>query len=204
MNPPPSHKWWPFAQQGHADHLKGGRFSHTYPERMWPKYANSPEEWCSWDGPDPHDLGRKGIRFNYGDALDVVERLIANPLTRQAYLPIWFPEDTGAPEGERVPCTLGYLFMIREGKLHVTYNIRACDFMRHFRDDVYMAVRLGQWVREIFLYATAEHQIEELGMGDLTMHISSFHVFEGDRPMVEYLRRQAKIETSVRLREALG
>jgi hypothetical protein len=205
LNPPPSHKWWPFAQQGHADHLSEGKFSHTYPERFWPKYAENTDEWWdSWDGPDPRDLGRKGIRFHYGDALDVVERLIANPLTRQAYLPIWFPEDTGAPEGERVPCTLGYHLMIRSGRLHLTYHMRACDFMRHFRDDVYMAVRLGHWVRETFLYATVQHGVEELAMGDLTMHIGSFHIFEGDRAMVNHLRRQATIEKSVRLREALG
>lgn len=209
LNPPPSQAWWPFAQAGHADHLKDGKFSHTYPERFWPRHAGQgdPEKtWNPWDGPDPKGGRRMGIRFPYGDLLDVVERLIDNPWTRQAYLPVWFPEDTGAPIGERVPCTLGYLFMIRENKLHVTYNIRACDFMRHFRDDVYMAVRLGQWVLENFMFGAFQHDIYEgdITMGDLTMHISSFHIFEGDKPMVEYLRRQAKVEKSVRLREALG
>jgi hypothetical protein len=209
LNPPPSNKWWPFAQAGHADHLKDGQFSHTYPERFWPKHAGQgdPEMvWNPWDGANPEDYGNMGIRFPYGDLLDVVSRLIDNPLTRQAYLPVWFPEDTGAPTGERVPCTLGYLFMIREGKLHVTYNIRACDFMRHFRDDVYMAVRLGQWVLEHFMYGAFLADIHEgdITMGDLTMHISSFHIFEGDRAMVEHLRRQAKVEKSVRLRKALG
>jgi hypothetical protein len=230
VNPPPSQAWWPFAQAGHADHLKNGKFSHTYPERFWPRHAGHPSPWyevgegeieydcpvgqgrmteetkhSSWKldcGEGPH----RGIRFTYGDLQDVIERLIDNPWTRQAYLPVWFPEDTGAPAGTRVPCTLGYLFMIREGKLHVTYNIRACDFMRHFRDDAYMAVRLGQWVLENFMYGAFQHDIHEgdITMGDLTMHISSFHIFEGDRAMVEHLRRQAKVEKSVRLRKALG
>jgi thymidylate synthase len=189
LNPPPSQAWWPFAQQGHADHLKRGKFSHTYPERFWPK-------WEKGDSDRPFSPPRRGIRFEYGDLDDVITRMTKNPYTRQAYLPIWFPEDTGAPDGERVPCTLGYLFMVRDGKLHVTYHIRACDFMRHFRDDVYLAIRLGHFVRECIAV--------DVAMGDLTMHISSFHIFGGDRAMVEHLRRQATIERSVRLREALG
>lgn len=192
LNPPPSNAWWPFAQAGHSDHLQEGKFSHTYPERFWGKYEVN---WGKWPNYDVVTT-RRGIRFEYGDLNDVVLRLAKNPMTRQAYLPVWFPEDTGAPEGERVPCTLGYLFMIRDDKLHVTYNIRACDFMRHFKDDVYMAVRLGQWMRD--------ELVDPLEMGDLTMHISSFHIFEGDRAMVEHLRRQYNIERSVRLREALG
>lgn len=186
LNPPPSQAWWPFAQAGHANHLKQGKFSHTYPERFWPKRAG--DTGMPW----PHS----GIRFAYGDLDDVITRLTKNPLTRQAYLPIWFPEDTGAPEGERVPCTLGYHFMVRDGKLHVTYHIRACDFMRHFRDDVYMAIRLGQFVRECIGIQPE--------MGELTMHIGSFHIFDGDRAMVEHLRKQYHVQQSVRLREALG
>lgn len=211
LNPPPSQAWWPFAQQGHADHLKEGKFSHTYPERFWPKYAGYEFEegagdWSPWDGWNPHHPAHQGIRFDYGDLLDVVGRLIDNPWTRQAYLPVWFPEDTGAPKGERVPCTLGYLFMIRDNKLHVTYHIRACDFMRHFRDDVYMAIRLGQWVLENFMYGAFQHDLHsgDITMGELTMHISSFHIFEGDRAMVNHLRRQYNVERSVRLRKALG
>jgi hypothetical protein len=209
-NPPPSNEWWPFIQAGHLDHLKGGKFSHTYPERFWPKHAGDCHHMTMLDemgqptAVDRHGhdgyrqvcSGRQGIRFEYGDLDDVINRLTKNPMTRQAYLPIWFPEDTGAPDGERVPCTLGYLFMVRDGKLHVTYNIRACDFMRHFRDDVYMAIRLGQWVRDELPIAVE--------MGELTMHISSFHIFEGDRAMVEHLRRQDHVQRSVRLREALG
>jgi len=201
LNPPPSAKTWPFAQAGHAEHTdEEGKFSHTYPERFWPKHAGDWEasrgqmgahgEWCE----------TKGIRFTYGDLDDVVGRLVKSPLTRQAYLPVWFPEDTGAPAGERVPCTIGYHFMIREGRLHVSYTIRACDFMRHFRDDVYMAIRLGQWVRD-----RVEEVLSEgaMGMGDLTMHIGSFHIFDGDRPLVKYQAMNFINEQNRRLLEAL-
>src|SRR6478609_8511164 len=39
LNPPPSHTDWPFNRQGNQEHLIDGEFSHTYPERFWPKWA---------------------------------------------------------------------------------------------------------------------------------------------------------------------
>jgi hypothetical protein len=198
LNPPPSAKTWPFAQAGHAEHTdEKGMFSHTYPERFWPKHAGDWEASRGQMSAHTEDCEIKGIRFNYGDLDDVIKRLISSPMTRQAYLPVWFPEDTGAPPGERVPCTIGYHFMIREGRLHVSYTIRACDFMRHFRDDVYMAIRLGQFVRDC-----VDMGFDELDMGDLTMHIGSFHIFNGDRPMVKHLAYQFLTDQNRRLMEA--
>lgn len=191
-NPPPSQAWWPFIQNGHSEHMNQGQFSHTYPERFWPK----------WAGPDKdlYEGARRGVRFAYGDLDDVVARLVDNPLTRQAYLPVWFPEDTGAPTQERVPCTLGYLFLVRNNKLHVTYHIRSCDFMRHWRDDVYMAVRLAHYVRS----RLKQEQVAALNFGELTMHIGSFHIFEGDRAMVRHLLKEATVERNQRLLRSLG
>lgn len=159
-NPPPSAKKWPFAQHNHDEHLDGNaQFSHTYPERYWPKHAA-----------DHSDSVIKGVRFEYGDLDDVAKLLLRSPGTRQAYLPVWFPEDTGAVQGQRVPCSLGYQFMLDRNKLDCTYMIRSCDFYRHFRDDVYMAARLLQWMAV---------QTERYP-GDLIMHVINLHVFEPD------------------------
>lgn len=209
LNPPPSAANWPFAQKGHVDHTDStdGKFSHTYPERMWPKYAGDVHEHHSnhigsYETTDRgYRTGRmmlRGIRFDYGDLDDVVQQLKKSPLTRQAYLPIWFPEDTGAVHGERVPCSLGYHFLIREGKLNVTYFIRSVDFIRHFPDDVYMAMRLGQWMRDRLQQrnrgiATIPDSgtlpmpdpLAFIDMGTLTMHMVSLHVFGGDRAFME-------------------
>lgn len=183
LNPPPSAKNWPYAQAGHDAHTDAsGRFSHTYPERMWPKYADGEYHSAEWRrGP-----GHIGIHFSYGDLQDVVTLLEKSPQTRQAYLPIWFPEDTGAVHGERVPCSLGYHFLIRKRQISCTYMIRSCDFVRHFNDDVYMAARLCQWVRE---QLSAGKGIDEtppiLDVGKLTMHVMSMHIFKGDIPKLE-------------------
>jgi thymidylate synthase len=131
---------------------------------MWPKFSRDMQP----------EL--RGIRFEYGDLGDLVTLLRNEPHTRQAYLPIWFPEDlTAANQGERVPCTLGYHFLWRDGELNMTYLIRSCDLIRYFRDDVYMACRLLQWMC-----------IElDLVPGSLMMHIISLHIFEGDLRMLE-------------------
>lgn len=204
LNPPPSQAYWPFAQEGHKAFIdSGGKFSHTYPERFWPKHAshdrgNCPEVAEIEDKKQPGFYSdywncrygdRRGIRFEYGDYNDVLGRLIKNPLTRQAYLPIYFPEDNGAPESERVPCTLGYLFLIRNNQLHLTYHIRSCDFMRHWRDDVYMGVRLAQFTADQLNYRLPDDH-PHISLGDMAMHIGSFHVFDGDMAMLEYLNRE--------------
>lgn len=174
LNPPPSEAWWPFAQQGNAGHKsEGEKFSHTYPERMWPKYAAGRDFICTEEVQMMH-----GIRFDYGDLGDVVEHLRQMPMSRQAFLPIWFPEDTGAVHGKRVPCSLGYHFQLRDNTIFVTYYIRSCDLIRHFRDDVYMAARLGQWVAG---------QLPELGIarGQLNMYMANLHCFHGDTAMMK-------------------
>lgn len=171
MNPPPSHVLWPWAQHNTRHQDDEAKFSHTYPERYWPKWAGEPwdarEESISVDWEPRH-----GIRYEYGDLLDVVKMLIDQRHTRQAYLPVWFPEDTGAVHGERVPCSLGYHFLVRRGYLYVNYFLRSCDFRRHFSDDMYHTARLLQWMGNQ-LHVT---------IGSMTTFISSLHIFHGDLP----------------------
>jgi len=176
LNPPPSEAEWPFAVKGNEDSKKGKIFSHTYPERFWPAFANShPNFGLS-------GVLKFGIRFAYGDFQDVINHLINNPGSRQAYLPIWFPEDTGVVHGERVPCTLGYHFLVRNNEVNVTYFIRSCDLLRHFNDDVYMAARLALTVSEAL---NCHWKDEFFYPGTLTMHIVNLHVFRADEYQVE-------------------
>lgn len=180
MNPSPSEDWWPYApkDQKNSKFMKDygdgvPRFSHTYPERMWPQSI-------------------RGQRFKYGDALDVAALLANDPLSRQAFLPIWWPEDGGAAATERKPCTLGYQFIVRPDRhetprLHCVYFIRSCDFVKHFHNDIYMAVRLAKWMRDQSLAQCASHGDdhttrlwENVLAGTLTMHVTSLHMFRND------------------------
>lgn len=191
LNPPPSHEWWPFAQDANAEH-KGEVFSHTYPERFWPKWAHA-EGHASWEGDQEIDAPHSGIRYQYGSLADLVVMLAARPNTRQAYLPVWFPEDLHAASvvGERVPCTLGYHFLHRAGELQITYYLRSCDFYRHFRDDAYMAARLCQWVAE---QASERGTRTVMRPSNLVMHITSLHVFESDLYQLKREHTMAKEE----------
>ncbi len=166
LNPGETFQDWPYYRGNVEKHKPQGQFSHTYMERFWPRLA----------GAKP-----TGIRYRVGDLDDLIDLLRRQPFTRQAYLPIFFPEDTGAHHGGRIPCTLGYQFLVRNEQLHIIYHMRSCDLLRHFVDDVYMAARLvfevierAGWTRTVI-------------PGILTMHMGSLHIFEQE---VEMLRRR--------------
>ena len=173
LNPPPSNEWWPFNQKKNEEFKKDEKFSHTYPERLWPKYAAE----------EPNST-MFGIRYNYGDFGDVIDLLQKEPFTRQAFLPMWFPEDTGSVHGERVPCTIGYHFMRRGNYLHIVYYIRSCDYLRHFRDDIYMACRKLMWVLETLKERDPERW-EHVVPGYYAMHITSLHCFNKEKGVLK-------------------
>jgi hypothetical protein len=182
-NPGEAYKGWPWWTPDKEEYTwaldatrSPFRFTHTYQERFWPKQA----------GENPQALGISnfGIRYDYGDLNDVVQLLLTEPYTRQAYLPIFFPEDTGAVHGGRIPCTLGYHFMLRNSFLHMWYFIRSCDYIRHFRDDIYLAARLMLWVldelKERELRSDYPQVWVDVVPGELSMVVPSLHAHKGD------------------------
>ena len=179
LNPPPSHNWWPFAQKNNEQFGGTTKFSHTYPERIWPKRATATG---SEINPDRHNL--MGVRYTYGDFEDVLNLLEKEPYTRQAFLPIWFPEDTGTVHGERVPCTIGYHFMRRGDFFHIVYYIRSCDIIRHFRDDIYMACRKLMWLLDNLKERKTELW-RDVKPGYFAMHITSLHCFNSEKGILK-------------------
>jgi thymidylate synthase len=179
LNPMPSYVRWPFWKSGSNFSLEvnNEKFSHTYAERFWPKYTED-------------DQIRKGVRFDYGDTNDVIDLLTRDPYTRQAYLPIWHPEDTGQVHKMRVPCTIGYHFMMRDNKLNIHYIIRSCDALRYLRDDIYMACRLDQWALEQL--QSKNDFWNNVSVGDFTFHCFSLHIFKGDVAIMKFKEEQRK------------
>ena len=167
LNPGEQYKNWPWYKGGVEDHKQPGLFSHTYMERFWPSRT-------------PEGERRHGIRYKLGDLENLVHLLQREPHTRQAYLPIWFPEDIYAAsvDHQRVPCTLGYHFMIRNSRMHCFYPMRSVDFVRYLQDDIYMAGRLIQWI----INAMGGPFKYEVIPGKLVLFASSLHIFEGDVP----------------------
>lgn len=161
LNPGKEYKNWPFYRNDENWRKDKKLFDHTYMQRIWPPLL-------------------KGIRYDYGNLDDVINLLTDDPFTRQAYLPIWYPEDTGVKFKGRTPCSLGFHFTRRNNKLHCFYPIRSCDYVRHFKNDVYMAGRLVQWVLNE-LKNKSKEKWEDITPGDLAMFIVSFHVFINEK-----------------------
>ena len=159
LNPPPSHVMW---LKDTDKYLSGESFSHSYPERLW------------------QDREIMGIRFHIANLSTAVDLLKKEPYTRQCYIPIWFPEDgTAAVQGERVPCTFGWHFMLRSGQLHCAYHMRSCDVVRHLHNDLYFANCLCLWlIKEADLDAKP---------GVMHFSSSSLHCFNVDKYTLEQL-----------------
>jgi thymidylate synthase len=152
-NPDPSHIMWASTTDDYKSNDK--IFSHTYSERLWPKPLY------------------KGIRFDVGDLNTLVDLLAHEPDTRQAYMPMFMHEDvTAALKGERVPCSLGWHFIVRNGKLDIMYTMRSCDAMRHLHNDLYFANKLALWVRD-----EAKLNVK---LGTLHFVATSLHCFQQD------------------------
>lgn len=187
INPGVQWRNWPWGRSA-ANFKAQGRFNHNYMERLWPKFARRTE-----DGvlpaigpagprryPESDCRPKFGIAHGYGDLWDLVELLAREPFTRQAYIPTFFPEDTGVSDGGRKMCTLGYHFMRRGNRCSIWYPLRSCDMIRHWPDDCYLAIRLLLWVIDRCKELNPDSWSQVIP-GEYGMHMTSLHVFASDR-----------------------
>ena len=176
-NPGYEYQNWPYYRTNTEDNDKKFRneeqeyFSHTYMERFWP---------------DTTIKGTGKMGYNFGNFADTVEKLKKDNGTRQAFFAIWHPQDQ-RDDGVRLPCTIGYHFLVRNGKLHIAYLIRSCDIMRHFKNDIYMTVRLAQYVRD---------QVDpNIQLGQLSMWIGSLHCWNMEKALIDHkIMKYGKID----------
>jgi hypothetical protein len=191
LNPGAEWARWPWANSADRHRTSESIFNHTYMERLWPKYARTtqggelPIVYGSRRVP-PRNSGintHVGIAQRYGDLQDLVELLAKEPFTRQAYIPLFFPEDTGLSDGGRKVCTLGYQILVREHGgvvwANIWYPLRSCDFTHHFPDDCYLAVRLLLWIIERCRDINPAVW-NDIWPGTYAMHMTSLHIFKND------------------------
>lgn len=98
--------------------VHGGKFSYTYGERI-------------------------------GDQVEkVIKSLKDNPGSRNAIISMWDPNiDIDRIGGKmRVPCTMYYQALIRDGKLNMIYNIRSNDLFTHWCWDIWLAITLQEYI----------------------------------------------------------
>jgi len=135
--------WEPFLVDGKMDYTYAERFSHY-----------------------PHPLKE------LSQIHTVIEILEADSDSRQAIIHVHFPMDVAAAnEFEiplRVPCSMYYQFMVRRGKLDVIYNMRSSDFDTHFKNDIWLADELRNYIANII----------GLKPGLLHMNVGSLHRYK--------------------------
>lgn len=117
----------------------------------------------------------KAFSYTYAERMayhlgEVLAELRRDSTSRQAYLAIWNPAvDVFRLGYRRVPCTLGYQFFIRDNFLQLHYLQRSSNFLRHFQDDLYLALKLQHWVAD------------QVGIkpSSFSHWIGSLHIFTG-------------------------
>lgn len=127
-----------------------------------------PEVWQEF-----HD---RGFSYTYGEryatSLEaIIGELRDHPESRQLFISVWDPViDIPKLGYQRVPCSLGYWLVKRDGALHLTYFQRSADFATHFENDQYLSHKLQRYVAD------------QIGIpaGRFTHWIGSLHVYEKD------------------------
>lgn len=96
-----------------------GKFAYTYAERFHP-----------------------GVNHQLDQPLTVLAELSRHPASRQAIIQIFdVHKDLTRIGGEtRIPCSMFYQLMIRNGAVDLHYVMRSCDFFTHFPYDQLLAI----------------------------------------------------------------
>lgn len=122
------------------------------------------------------EFANRGFSYSYGERyqsslLEIIEELKKHPESRQLFLSVWDPVVDAQKLGKlRVPCSIGYWFVKRDGQLHMTYMERSADFATHFQNDQYLSHRLQRYIAE---------QVG-IDVGRFTHWIGSLHVYKKD------------------------
>jgi thymidylate synthase len=89
------------------------------------------------------------------------------PSSRQAVSTIWTPSP---PDSKDVPCTISLQWLVREGKLHCTINMRSSDVWLGLPYDYFTFSQLTNSIASR-LY---------LPVGSITMNLASSHIYENN------------------------
>lgn len=106
--------------------------------------------------------------------LYVFEKLVADPDSRQAVINIW---RENPPESKDIPCSLSVQWLIRGGKLHCLYTMRASDAWLGWVYDVFNFTMLSSL---LLLDLRHQPQFKNLELGQLILTAGSQHLYERD------------------------
>jgi len=147
-------------QERVSDELINPGGAYKFKRDLWEKYLHNGE-----------------FEYTYNERIReqlpyILKELHDKETTRQAVLTIYDQHKDMRNWGgkARIPCSMHFQFIVREGKLNLIYVMRSCDFLKHFMYDVGLALMLQRYVANNL-------QIET---GNLTHFIGSLHAFKID------------------------
>lgn len=102
----------------------------------------------------------------------IIEALRKDINSRRCVLQVyqWDKDIEGIEKMRRVPCSVDYSWLFRDGKLNIFYHMRSCDFYEHFLNDMVLAGKLNRFIA---------NQLE-VGEGALIVYINSLHAYKKD------------------------
>ena len=153
-----------------------------FEERVSPEQVNPgkafylrPEVWNQF-------LNEEGLfDYTYSQRMhfqiqDNIKELREHPETRQAIIQVHNRSIDQFEMGKkRIPCSMFYQFLKREGKLDIIYIMRSSDFATHFQNDIWLAMELQK-------YIASE---TEIPVGKFIMFVSSLHIYRKDWNLLE-------------------
>lgn len=159
-----------YCKQEHLDRISRENLnpgnSYKIRQDMWQKFMIS--------GETKFDYTYSERMYNKLD--QIIKTLKEDKNTRQAIMQIFHPEDTNKTGGDtRIPCSVDYSFIIRNGRLMTIYRMRSNDYYGHFPIDIYLAAELGKWMTE-----QINDVYPKIKPGSLIYFCNSLHAYAWD------------------------
>lgn len=108
---------------------------------------------------------------------NVIKNLTDDIHSRQALIQVFQADiDNGKMGGDsRIPCSVDYQFMIRNGRLYCIYHMRSNDYFGHFPIDIYITTKMMEYI-----VSRLEDPYPNLKMGSLIYFCGSLHAYNWD------------------------
>jgi len=159
----------PYCTVEWADRLKGIGQSPVNPGEAYKTRLDVWSQFLQEDGKFAYTYAERYAKSD--QVYNVMQRMCEDRDSRQLFISMWdFSDSTKLGGISRIPCSLGYLLQVRKNKLNMTYLMRSCDFVTHFRNDIWLSAQLQE-----YLANTAGFDI-----GTFTHWIGSLHIFKKD------------------------
>lgn len=154
-----------------------------FKERIKTNFINPGEAWKLREHIWEEFLVDGKMDYTYNERMNafeqielVIAELSKNPDTRQAIIHIHNPRDVRFMQTKRIPCSLTYQLMIRRNALDIIYNMRSSDFYTHFKNDIWLADELRNYITK---WIDQEPGIFHMNIGSLHIYknYTKKHVF---------------------------